>query len=68
MQLIYKETRRSVVVGDKVKDIDGDWWVVVRFHEPDFSGGNGKVYVQSAMNAHDDSFSPGLLGMEWVEE
>lgn len=68
MRLIYKETRQPVKAGDEVKDIDGDKWEVVRFHEPASDGSNGNVYVQSKMNAHEDSFKPGLLGMEWVEE
>jgi hypothetical protein len=65
MKLVYDDTGRCVMEGDKVKTFRGDLCEIVSFVKPHNSSSTGLVYVKK--NNMVSGFYPSVVGATWID-
>ena len=65
MKLVYNDTGRCVMEGDKVKTFRGEICEVVSFVKPHKSSSTGIIYIKE--NNTVTGFYPSVIGASWID-
>ena len=65
MKLVYNDTGRCVMEGDKVKTFRGEPCEVISFVKPHKSSSTGIIYIRE--NNTITGFYPSVIGASWID-
>ena len=65
MKLVYNDTGRCVMEGDKVKTFRGEACEVISFVKPHKSSSTGIIYIRE--NNTVTGFYPSVIGASWID-